>query len=513
MAKQLSFALKQCVNSKFTASVKMVHAHSLKLGSLSDVHLCTHALNAYRRCGVVLDACQLFDEISAEDEQHVLLDVVCWNSIISGCVQNRWDEEAFCRFKHMQFYHSHNSSCDNLEDLRPDSYTLSSLLSSNYCLERSISPGEQLHGYATKTAILSSLSVGNALITLYAKWGNLNESRLVFKSMAGLNIVSWTALISGHAQLEGQEEESLRMFVIMMREGEQQPNQFTLASVFSACGRLASFSQGVPFVTIALKLGLLSDIHVQNSLVGFYSECGSMEVAEVVFNAITNPDLVSWNSLLKGYSHQGTAEKALKVFEEMSMRGTTPDTITFLAILSACRHTGMVSLGLSLFRSMKAEYQIEPEAEHISCIVDLLGRAGQLQQAEELISGIQQKLGPSVWRTLLGACRLHGQGELAELAASRLLELEPCDAEAHIVLSHIYAANGRWEMVAKLRRSLKEKGVVKEPGYSWIEVGNQVHSFMAADSNHQQIDAIYKTLRLLTKHTKEQNIEVPLQKP
>ncbi|XP_042493219.1 pentatricopeptide repeat-containing protein At2g27610-like [Macadamia integrifolia] len=513
MAKQLSFALKQCVNSKFTPLAKMVHAHALKLGNLSDVHLCTHVLNAYCRCAVMLDACQLFDEISVEDEQHLLLDVVCWNSIISGCVQNRMEEEAFCRFKHMQFYHSRYSSSGNLEDLRPDSYTLSSLLSSNYCLQRSISPGEQLHGYAIKTAILSSLSVGNALITLYARWVRLKESRLVFKSMPELNIVSWTALVSGHAQLEGQEEEALRMFVIMMREGEQQPNQFTLASIFSACARLASLSQGVPFIAVALKLGLLSDIHIQNSLVGFNSECGSMEEAEAVFNGITNPDLVSWNSLLKGYSHQGTAEKALKVFKEMSMRGAIPDTITFLSVLSACSHTGMVSVGLSLFRSMKEDYGIEPEAEHVSCIVDLLGRAGQLQHAEELIRGNQQKLGPSVWRTLLGACRLHGQEELAELAASRLLELEPCDTEAHIVLSHIYAASGRWDMVAKLRCSLKEKGMVKEPGNSWIEFGNQVHSFMAADSSHPQIDVIYNTLLLLTNHTKEQIIEVPLQEP
>ncbi|KAJ4964980.1 hypothetical protein NE237_016829 [Protea cynaroides] len=512
MAKQLSFALKQCVNSKFIALARMVHAHSLKLGNQSDVHLCTHVLNAYCRCGVMLDACQLFDEISVEDEQHLLLDVVCWNSVISGCVQNRWDEEAFCRFKDMQIY-SHCTSSDNLGDLRPDSYTLSSLLSSNYCLEGSICNGEQLHGYAVKTAILSSLSVGNALITLYARWGKLQESRLVFKSMPGLNIVSWTALVSGHAQLEGREEESFRLFVSMMREGEQQPNQFTLASIFSACGRLASLSQGEPFITITLKLGLLSDIHVQNSLVGFYSECGYMEEAEDVFNAITNPDLVSWNSLLKGYSHQGRVEKALNVFEQMCMRGWIPDAITFLSVLSACRHTGMVSSGLTLFRSMKEEYWIEPETAHVSCIVDLLGRAGQFQQVEELVKGIQQKIGPSVWRTLLGACRLHGQGELAELAASRLLELEPCDTEAHIVLSHIYAEGGRWDMVAKIRHSFKEKGGVKEPGISWIEVGSQAHSFMSADSSHPQVDVIYETLLLLTNHIKEQIMELPIQQP
>ncbi|KAF8377059.1 hypothetical protein HHK36_030432 [Tetracentron sinense] len=501
MTEQLSLVLKQCASPKFTALTKAIHSKSLKLGKLSCLHFRTNILTAYSKCGIIYDACQLFDEIA--DQRLCFFDTVSWNSVISGCVQNGKDAEAFRYFKNMQSYYSNCSHGNDFQDLGPDSFTLSSIISSSYCLEMNIIHGEQLHGYALKTAILSSISVGNSLITLYAKWGRLHESRLVFESMPELNVVSWTALISGHAQQQGNEEETLRMFVLMMRNKNQRPNQFTFASIFSSCGKLASLSQGMLFISVALKMGHFSNIHVQNSLVGFCSDCGYLEEAKAIFKHITNPDIVSWNSLLKGYSQQGRGEEALSVFEEMCKRCETPDAITFLSVLSACRHTGMVFQGLKLFKTMKEDHGIEPEVEHISCIVDLLGRAGQLHQAEEFIRGFQFKVSSSAWRTLLGACRVHGNAELAKLAASRLLELEPCDAEAQIVVSHIYAANGRWDMVANLRCSIKEKGVRKEPGFSWIEVGNRVHSFVVADWGHSQIEEIQKTLMELTNHIKD----------
>ncbi|OVA05259.1 Pentatricopeptide repeat [Macleaya cordata] len=522
----LSLALNRCTNQLVSSLAKTVHSNALKIGVLSNLHFATRVLVAYCKCGVIDDARKLFDEIAESSYGRQLsfssssLDAVCWNSIISGCVNNRRDKEAFQYFKQMQqsyYYNSfpfnnHNSD-DDLEDfIGPDSYTLSSLLSSNYCLQENIIPGQQLHGYTIKSGNFSNFSVGNALITLYTRWCRLYESKLVFQSMPRRNIVSWTALISGYARQRDHEEESLKLFVLMMKENEQRPNQFTFASIFGSCGRLASLSQGIPFISTALKMGFLSDIHVQNSLVGFYSECGCIEEAITTFKAIINPDLVSWNSLLKGYSQQGRGNEALQVFEEMQARGENPDAITFLSTISACRHTGMVSQGLQLFRSMKLDYRIEQEDEHISCVVDLLGRAGRLDQAEDFIRGIKFDLSPSVWRTLLGACKIHGRtDELVELAASKLLELEPSDTEAHIVLSHIYATKRQWDMVANFRRSFKEKGGSKDPGCSWIEVQNSVHSFVAGDSGHPLIDEIQTTLIELTNKIKQQTVEILLE--
>ncbi|XP_010270257.1 PREDICTED: pentatricopeptide repeat-containing protein At3g24000, mitochondrial-like [Nelumbo nucifera] len=509
MTEHLSLVLKQCISTKSAALAKAVHSISLKLGNLTRLHVGACIINAYSKCGIVDAACHLFDEIATSSaKQHFVLDVVFWNSIISGCVRNGRDEMAFQYFKSMQFYYSYyrNNNYADL-DLDPDCYTISSLLSSSYCLERNPSLGEQLHGYSTKTAILSSLSVGNALITFYARWCWFHKAKLVFDSMPRVNVVSWTALISGYAQQPGNEEESLKIFVTMMRHNSQLPNEFTFATIFSSCGRLTSFSQGILFIAAALKLGLLPDINVKNSLVGFYSECGCLEEAEAAFKDIANPDLVSWNSLLKGYSQQGKGEEALGLFKKMLEEGETPDAITFLSLLSACRHSGMVYQGLNLFRCMKQDYGIEPEEEHISCIVDLLGRAGKLREVEVFIRDTQFNLGPSVWRTILGACRVHGQVEQAELAASRLLQLEPCDREAHFVLCNIYAASGRWDMVASLRRSVKEKGMEKEPGFSWIEVGNQIHFFLVAHWSHPQIDEIQRTLFELTNNIKEWTLE------
>ncbi|XP_077231592.1 pentatricopeptide repeat-containing protein CRR2, chloroplastic-like [Tasmannia lanceolata] len=496
---ELSLALSRCLSPSFASFAQSLHAHTLKLGNLSNLHLATRLIVAYSKCGSIKYALQLFDDMTLYPSS---LDTISWNAIIAGCIQNARDKDAFQYFKKMQFH----DYCNN-GFFGPDSYTISSLLSSTHCLENQVTIGEQLHVYATKAGILSNLSVGNALITLYAVWGRVQESRLVFESMTWQNVVTWTALISGHARWPGHEEECLRLFLIMMREdGGERPNQFTLALMFSLCGRLAWLSQGTYLMALALKIGQFSDIHVQNSLVGFYSECGCLEDAMAVFNAIIKPDIVSWNSLLKGYSQQGRGKEALKVFKEMHLRGTKPDSISFLSVLSACSHSGMTSEGLGLFWSMERDHGIEPGMEHVSCLVNLLGRAGQLREAEEFIDGIRFELGPSVWKTLLGACRVHGNEELAELAVAQLLKVEPRNSEAHVVLTHIYAASGRWDMVGNLRRSMKEKGVEKEPGFSWIEVSNKVHSFVAADRNHPQMDLIMKRLIELTNIIKDETM-------
>ncbi|KAG9455862.1 hypothetical protein H6P81_000370 [Aristolochia fimbriata] len=440
------------------------------------------------------------------------LDMKCWWTSVTlmkkqrGCIHNQRNVEAFRYFKHLL------RNGREGERLVPDSYTLSSLLSSSDCIKNNLSTGEQLHGYAVKAGIISGVSVGNALITLYASRGRTLESKLVFRSMLQHNVVSWTALISGYAQNISDNEEAVKLFVQMVRE--ERPNQFTWASIFSVCGNSAWLMQGICFIPLALKMGFLSFLHVQNSLVGFFADCGCLEEAKVTFDAIVMPDVVSWNSLLKGCSQQGLGDKALHVFEEMCNKGLKPDSITFLLVLSACSHSGKTSQGLDLYRKMEEDYNIEPRTEHVSCIVNLLGRAGQIHKAVGFILNVHCELGSSVWRTLLGACRAHGVSqELAELAATELLRLEPHDAEAFIVLSHIYAASGKWDKVRHLRQKMKQKGVEKETGFSLIEVNRRVHKFAAADWAHPDIHEIVTKVIELTDNCKEEAVwvaKVPL---
>ncbi|XP_068646279.1 pentatricopeptide repeat-containing protein At3g24000, mitochondrial-like [Aristolochia californica] len=490
-----SAVLSLCLGPTFVVLSKTVHSLNLKLGTLSDIHIATRILGAYCKCGAVDYACQLFDEIALLP---FLMDVMSWNTIISGCIHNERNVEAFSYFKHML------RNSDEGKGLVPDSYTLSSLLSSSHCLGNNVNTGKQLHGYAIKTGIISGVSVGNALITLYANWGHTSESKLVFQSMPQLNVVSWTALISGYAQNISDKEEAVQLFVQMVRE--ERPNQFTWASLFSLFADSAWLMQGICFISLALKMGFLSFLHVQNSLVGFFADCGCLEEAKATFDVILAPDIVSWNSLLKGYSQLGLGDEALHVFKEMCNKGSKPDSITFLLVLSACSHSGKTSHGLALYRKMEEDYNIEPRTEHVSCIVNLLGRAGKIGEAVEFIQNVRCQLGSSVWRTLLGACRAHGDSqELAEMAAKELLLLEPYDAEAFIVLSHIYAASGRWNRVRHLRQKMKEKGVEKEPGFSLIQVNHRVHTFVAADWAHPCIYEIVTSVIELTNNIKDED--------
>ncbi|KAL5993133.1 hypothetical protein ACLOJK_014055 [Asimina triloba] len=500
MGELFTALLIRCVSPAFAALTKAIHGYCLKLGSLSDLHLATRMLVALSKCGVVEDACQLFEEIPAAS---FALDIVPWNAIISGCVRNGRDELAFQYFKRIHSGYS-RYNCGG-EGLMTDSYTLSSLLSSTHCLKNTITSGEQLHGYCLKTGLLSSISVGNALITFYAAWRRLVDASSIFASITQRNIVSWTALISGYARQQGHEEESLKLFVLMANGDDGlRPNQFTFASVIGACASLAWLSQGMALKSLAFKMGLFFDIHIQNALISFYSECGCLDSAELTFKAIIEPDIVSWNSLLKGYSQQGRGTEALRILDQMIEVGVLPDSVSFVSVLSACSHSGMASHGLELFKRMEREYGICPRNEHVSCIISLLGRAGKLHEAADFILAIPFDLSSSAWRTLMGACRVHGSAEeIAEWAVAQLLEREPGDAESNVVLSNIYASSGRWDMVRKMRCLMKDKGVTKDAGSSWIEVGNRFHSFVSFDWGHPQMEEMRITLIELTNNIKK----------
>ncbi|KAK1586555.1 hypothetical protein Q3G72_003712 [Acer saccharum] len=264
----------------------------------------------------------------------------------------------------------------------------------------------------------------------------------------------------------------------MGHEGKR-PDHSTFACGLSACAHLAALQVGKQIHQSVIKSGYVKDLFVGNSLITMYAKCGRIAKAELVFNDIDEVDIISWNSLIAGYALNGYGKEAIELFEDMLMKGVAPDQVTFIGVLSACSHAGLVSQGLKLFKSMTELYAIEPLVEHYACIVDLLCRAGRLNEAFEMVTEMKIKPNAGIWGTLLGACRIQRNVELGKISAEKLLELEPWNTSHYTLLSNIYAEAGRWDEVEKVRALIKGSGAEKQPGCSWIEIRNQVHTFLS----------------------------------
>lgn len=299
----------------------------------------------------------------------------------------------------------------------------------------------------------------------------------------------------------GRGEDALKLHSLMMESGAR-PDHSTIVVVLSACSLLASLRQGRQIHSIVIKSGYGWNISVGNTLITMYSKCGSIHDSEFVFRQMQNLDLVSWNTIIAGYARHGHYDKALGLFDEMRRNGLKPDGITFLSVLSACGHVGKVKESIDWFNSMVDDYGIAPKAEHYYCLVDILSRAGQLEKAYKFIREMPFEANGTVWGAFLGACHVHLNVDLAELAAKNLVELEPHNSGAYVMLSNIYAAAGMWRDVTRVRGLMKEQGIKKQPGYSWLEIGNEVHYFLGGDISHPEIDRIYLELRRISKQMK-----------
>ncbi|XAR51326.1 hypothetical protein NMG60_11005926 [Bertholletia excelsa] len=331
-----------------------------------------------------------------------------------------------------------------------------------------------------------------AMITCYSKHGDLDEGRLLFDATEEKDVVCWNVMIDGYAQ-HGRPNESLALFRQMLAL-KLKPNEVTLLAVLSACGQLGAVASGRWVHSYIVNHRIQLSPHVATALVDMYSKCGSLEDARLVFDSIQDKDVVAWNSMIVGYAMHGFKKDALQLFTNMCSRGIQPTDITFIGILTACAHAGSVSEGKKFFNLMREQYQLSPKIEHYGCMVNLLGRAGYLDEAYELIQDMKINPDPVLWGTLLGACRLHGNTKLGEKIANLLLSQNLANSGTYVLLSNIYAASGNFNGVAKVRALMKETGVQKEPGCSSIEVNNRVHEFLAGDLRHPKRKEIYKML-------------------
>ncbi|KAK6942890.1 Pentatricopeptide repeat [Dillenia turbinata] len=385
------------------------------------------------------------------------------------------------------------------EGLLIDAKLLSSAIS--FCGSQDIiKVGVQVHCLAIKNGFMSNVYIGSSLISFYSKCRRLDDGYRVFDEMPVKNVVSWTAIIAGYAQ-EWRIDVCLELYC-RMRSSMSKPNDFTFTSLLSACTGSGALGQGRSAHCQVIQMGLDSYLHIANALLSMYCKCGDLKDALYIFENIEGGDVVSWNSMIAGYALHGLAEQAIDLFKAMKRQKVKPDGITFLGVLSCCRHSGLVREGRMYFESMLEE-GVKPELDHYSCIVDLLGRAGLLEEAEDFIHNMPINPNAVIWGSLLSSCRLHGNVWTGIRAAENRLLLEPGCVATHLQLANLYASVGYWDQAANMRKMIKDKGLKTNAGYSWVEIQNEVHKFRAEDRSNSKMKEITDLVDSLVEHMRK----------
>ncbi|XP_021894537.1 pentatricopeptide repeat-containing protein At1g11290, chloroplastic-like [Carica papaya] len=526
-----------------------LHSTVIKMGFCTNVYIHSALLNLYGKCGAISSAQKLFDGMPNRN-------VVTWNSLISGYLNVNSAEDAIELFGEML-----------RAGVAPTPFSISAALVGCSQLEAG-ELGEQVHGLSWKAGFGYNVVVGTALVDMYSKCCNIEDSRRVFHQIRNKNVITYTSMVSGYAQnghaeeamilvremlrlglksnyvtynsllsscsspedldhckqvqchiiqeglesnayiavslvsvyskcsksLEdfqkvcsgirchdqisynaviagfvnlGEGEETLRCFCEMRQTGIDM-DFFTFTSVLGAIGMISALVEGKQVHALVVKTGDASNIFVQNGLVSVYARCGVIDDAKVVFSSITKHDVVSWNSLLSACALHGYAREAVEFMEQMRRTKVKPDGTTFLAVLTACSHGGLLEKGLEYFDLMRKDALFEPQMEHYAAIVDLLGRAGCLREAEAFVNSMKIEPGPSVYKALLSACRVHGNKDIATRNAPKLLDRWPEDPATYVLLSKLLTTEGDWDEAAGVQKLMIDRGLKKQPGYSWI---------------------------------------------
>ncbi|PPD93567.1 hypothetical protein GOBAR_DD09487 [Gossypium barbadense] len=398
----------------------------------------------------------------------------------------------------------------------PDTYTIPYVLKS--CAQsHALEGGQQIHAHSIKFGLSSNVYVLNTLMRLYAVCGFTHSVKKLFDGSPERDLVSWTTLIQAFVKM-GFAKQAIQAYFDMCR-ANLRPDKRTLVVILSACSRIGLRPDSVTLVAVLnacsnlgkLELGkwvhayidknqIKADGFVGNALVDMYAKCGNAEQAFGVFQGMECKDVFSYTAMIVGFAMNGEAERALDIFAEMPMVGIKPDEVTFVGVLSACSHAGMVEEGWRHFEDMSRVYNLEPQTEHYGCMVDLLGRAGLISEAEVFIANMPIEPDAFVWGALLGACSIHGKVELGEAIMKKLVAIEPVKDGAYILMSNIYSSANRWKDALKLRKAMKERKMKKAPGCSLIEINGVVHEFRKGDKSHPRNEELRKVLGEMAIH-------------
>ncbi|XP_028549956.1 pentatricopeptide repeat-containing protein At1g74630 [Dendrobium catenatum] len=436
-----AFLLKAAANNRSLSTGSQIHSQSIHYGLDAHLYVATTMVSLYAECGCIASAEKVFGELSHPN-------VVAWNAMVTA-----------------YFRSGDVAGAGQVFDQMP----------------------------------VRNITTWNLMLAGYMKGGNLGEARILFKEMERKDQVSWNTMIVGFAS-HGYFEEAFGFFRELMREGIM-PNEVSFTGALSACAQVGAFESGKILHGLIEKTGMNFIMAVSNALLDMYARCGKIDMAKRVFYCdMEKRNIVSWTSMIAALAMQGHGKEALELFHEMLKAEIIPDWITFIAVLYACSHSGLVEQGVELFQSMSCEYGVQPSVEHYGCIVDLYGRAGMLEKAYEFAKQMPIKSNSIIWRTLLGACSIHGNVRLAEDIKMRLAELEPNDSSDYVLLSNVYAKAGKWNDVIDVRKSMNEKSMRKDPGWSAVEVNKVIYSFIASDTrSNVQEEALMKLEEIMSR--------------
>ncbi|CDY21886.1 BnaC01g35620D [Brassica napus] len=413
-------------------------------------------------------------------------DVVVWNNMIKGFSRVGCVKEGVRLYLNML-----------KKGVTPDGHTFPFLLSG-------LKPdcGKKLHCHVVKFGLGSNLYVQNGLVQMYSLCGLMDMAhlaRMYFDDMQVRDRISWTIMIDGYLRADCFNE-SLDLFRAMQNAG-MIPDEFTMVSVLTACAHLGALEIGEWVKTYIDKNKIKNDVVVGNALIDMYFKCGCCEKAQKVFHEMRQRDKFTWTAMVVGLANNGQGEDAIKVFFQMQDMSIQPDEITYLGVLSACNHSGMIEQAKDFFSKMRSDHRIEPSLAHYGCMVDLLGRAGLVKEAYEMIRNMPVNPNSIVWGALLSASRLHNDESMAELAAKKILELEPDNGAVYALLCNIYAACERWEDLREVRKEMVDVAAKKIPGCSLIDVNGVTYEFVCRDKSHLQSEEIYRKLEELAQES------------
>ncbi|MCD7448255.1 hypothetical protein HAX54_040016 [Datura stramonium] len=485
------------------SELKQFHAQIVKLGLSCDNDAMGRVIKfcAVSESGDLNYALRVFDKLPRPD-------AFIYNTVIRGYLKSQRLRDS------LLFY-----SCMLERSVRPNNFTFPPLIRA-CCIDNAVGEGKQIHGHVMKFGFGFDRFSRNNLIHMYVNFHCLEEAKKVFDNMCEKDDVSWTTLISGCAQL-GYLEEAFRVFdsipekssvcwnamisayvqnnrfheafALFERMGSEDVvvDKFLAASMLSACARLGALKQGEWIVEHVNKSGIDLDSKLAATIIDMYCKCGCLDKALQFFKGLPRKGISSWNCMIGGLAMHGKGEAAIELMKEMESERVAPDYITFVNLLSACAHSGLIEEGKHYFHYMKEAYGIEPGMEHYGCLVDLLGRAGLLEEARRVINEMPMSPDVGVLGALLGACRIHKNIELGEMIGKQVIELEPQNSGRYVLLANLYAYAGRWEDVAHIRKLMNDRGVKKGPGFSMVELEGVVSEFIAGGRTHPLAKEIY----------------------
>ncbi|GLU14619.1 hypothetical protein SLE2022_311790 [Rubroshorea leprosula] len=448
-----------------------VHRDVIIYGYQSDVFVANSLIAMYARCGFFDVSRRLFNRMPQRN-------VVSCSTMIGACAQGNLFHEGVLLFYRMLD-----------EGKQPNRGAILNVME---CVQRKNVADDIFRVLMANNLHLDQF-IQNAAMLMYARCGNIDIAKGIFDGMVMKDLVSWTSMIKAYIQAN-MPLEALDLFKQVKLQGVL-PDSVMLLGVIQASSILASFRQAriVHGITIrSFSKGPMMDAAV----VDLYVKCGSLACARKVFDGMNEKNVVSWSTIISGYGMHGHGREALHLFDQMK-DSSKPDHVTFVSVLSACSHAGLIAEGWECFNSMSRDFGIKPRSEHYACMVDLLGRSGRLNEAQEFIARMPVRPDAGVWGALLGACRIHLNAELAETAAESLFHLDVENPGRYVILSNIYASYGRRKEVDGIRDLMKRRGVRKVVGHTIIEIKDQIHTFVAGDRSHPETDVIYSELEKL----------------